>query len=96
MFERKGVIMRIREGFVVKEIAGQYVVVALGAASKIFNGIIMLNETGKFIWELMAEGIEKEDLLAKFMAEYNVSEAEAKEDIRVFIQTLLDNGIAEL
>ena len=41
--------MKIKNGFVAKEIAGQYVVVALGQASKIFNGIIKLNESGKFI-----------------------------------------------
>ena len=42
--------MKIKNGFVVREIAGECVVVALGEASKVFNGIIKLNETGKIIW----------------------------------------------
>lgn len=88
--------MRIKEGFLLRQVAGNCVVVPIGEEAVEFNGVITINETGKFIWELMSEGIEKEELLAKFMAEYNVSEEDAKEDIRAFIQTLLDNGIAEL
>ena len=53
--------MKIKEGFVVREIAGQSVVIAVGAASKIFNGIIKLNETGKIIWTKLSEGAGKED-----------------------------------
>ena len=51
--------MKIKNGFVVREIAGECVVVALGEASKIFNGIIKLNDTGRIIWNMLAEGSEK-------------------------------------
>ena len=52
-----------------RQVAGNCVVVPIGDEAVEFNGVVTINETGKFIWELMAEGIEKEDLLAKFMAE---------------------------
>ena len=58
--------------------------------------MVTLNESGKFIWDLLEKEISKEELLEKFMAEYDVSETQAKEDIRQFIQTLLDNNIMEL
>ena len=54
--------MKIKEGFVVKEIAGQCVVIALGEASKIFNGLIKLNDTGRFIWEKLSEGMNASDI----------------------------------
>ena len=88
--------MKIKEGFLLREVAGNTVVVPIGDEAVEFNGVITINETGKFIWELMQEGIEKEELLEKFMKEYSVSEADAKEDIKTFIQILLDNNIAEL
>lgn len=88
--------MKIKEGFLLREVAGNTVVVPIGDEAVEFNGVITINETGKFIWELMQEGIEKEDLLVKFMKEYDVSEEEAKNDIKAFIQILLDNNIAEL
>lgn len=88
--------MKIKEGFLVREVAGNSVVVPVGEEAVDFNGVITINESGKFIWELMQNGIDKYDLLEKFMAEYGVSEETAKEDIRAFVQTLLDNGIAEV
>lgn len=88
--------MKIKEGFLLREVAGNTVVVPIGDEAVEFNGVITINETGKFIWELMQDGIEKEELLDKFMNEYNISEEEAKEDIKAFIQILLDNNIAEL
>lgn len=43
--------MKIKDGFMLRKVGGQYVVVAFGEASRSFNGIIRLNETGKFLWE---------------------------------------------
>ena len=88
--------MKIKEGFLLREVAGNTVVVPIGDEAVEFNGVITINETGKFIWELMQDGIEKEELLDKFMNKYNISEEEAKEDIKAFIQILLDNNIGEL
>lgn len=88
--------MKIKEGFLLRQVAGNYVVVPVGDEAVEFNGVVTINESGKFIWDLLQEDIEKEELLAKFMEEYSLSVEEAKEDIRVFIQTLLDNKIAEL
>ncbi len=88
--------MKIKNNFLLREIAGSYVVVPFGDESVEFNGMVTLNESGKFIWDLLEKEISKEELLEKFMAEYDVSEKQAKEDIRQFIQTLLDNNIMEL
>ncbi len=88
--------MKIREGFLLREVAGNTVIVPVGSDSVDFNGIITINETGRFLWDLLSEGIEKEELLEKFLAEYKVDVEDAKEDIRAFIQTLLDNGVMDL
>ena len=42
--------MKIKEGFILREVAGNYIVVAVGSAVKQFNGVITLNETGAFLW----------------------------------------------
>ena len=48
--------MKIKDGFVVRDIMGQCVVVATGEASESFSGMIKLNDTGKDIWEGVASG----------------------------------------
>ncbi len=87
--------MKIKSGFIAKEIAGQHVVIALGAASKIFNGIIKLNESGKFIWDLLLNDIEREAVIEAMLAEYDVTRETAEADVDKFIAELKGANILE-
>ena len=87
--------MKIKQGFVVRSIAGESVVVALGAASRNFNGIIKLNETGRFLWDILATGATVEELEAKMLEEYDVDPAVARADIESFVGSLRGAGIIE-
>ena len=80
--------MKIKDGFMLREVAGSYIVVAVGSAVKEFNGVINLNETGAFLWKILEKGAEKEDLLTALTAEYEVEEDLAKKDIDKFIEKL--------
>ena len=88
-------MIKIKSGFVVREIAGQSVVVALGAASKSFNGIIKLNETGRVMWDILAQGAEKDDVVSKILSEYDVDRATVEKDFDSFVTTLKENNILE-
>ena len=87
--------MKIKKGFIVREIAGECVVVALGDASKIFNGIIKLNETGKILWEFLAKGCEKEDAVAAILKEYEVDRETVEADFDRFVEILKGANILE-
>ena len=87
--------MKIKQGFVVREIAGQYVVVALGKASKVFNGIIKLNDSGKFIWDMLVKGCEKQEIVDALLGEYDVDESIAEADVEKFINELKGANILE-
>ncbi len=87
--------MKIKDGFVVRELAGQSIVVALGEASKTFNGMIKLNDTGRLIWDMLAEGKAKEEIADRFVAEYDVEREVAERDINAFVETLQGAGILE-
>ena len=80
--------MKIKDGFILREVADSYIVVAVGEAVKTFNGIVNLNETGAFLWKALETGATKEDLLAKLTAEYDVDEDTAKKDIDAFVAKL--------
>ena len=88
--------MKIKDGFVLTEAAGNSLVVAVGDMADKFSGYIKLNASGAFIWKL----IEKKDLsvdeLASAMAaEYDISDDVAKRDILAFEKTLASAGILE-
>ncbi len=80
--------MRIKDGFVVRNICGEYVVVAVGRQTLDFKGLIKLNETGSFLWEQLQSERTADELLNALRNEYDVSEEIAKADIAAFIASL--------
>jgi len=81
--------MKIRNGFILRDVAGKTFVVATGELSKEFNGMITLNETGKFIWLLLQNETSKEDIVEAIMKEYEC-------DDRKVVQSDVDNFVALL
>ncbi len=84
--------MKIKEGFILRKVAKQYVVVATGKASKDFNGMIRLNASAAYLFGLMKENMTEESLVEALMAEYAVEEAIAKEDVSMFLSKLKEAG----
>ena len=87
--------MKIKKGFVIREVGGETVVVPVGAMSKQFHGMINLNETGAFLWRYFQEEHTLEEGIAALLGEYEVDEELAKADVERFMQTLMTNGFAE-
>ncbi len=85
--------MKIKDGYLLKEVAGAHVVVPVGNIS--FNGMLSLNETGVLIWKNLETGCTKEELTNAFLAEYDVSKETAEKDISVFLDKLSRAGILD-
>lgn len=87
--------MKIKDGFVVREIGGKSVAVATGALSREFHGMITLNGTGKFLFEALQEETDLQTLTNKLMAEYDVDGETAKNAVTVFVEKLRKEGILQ-
>ena len=87
--------MKIKKDFILRKVAASYVVVPVGKLTLDFNGIINLNETGAFLFELLQEGAEKEDLLRKLLEEYDVTPEKAAADIDVFLKKVEEADVLE-
>lgn len=88
--------MKIKEGFILREIAGSFVVVPVGQNLVDFSSMITLNETGAFLWNALSEGASEDELCKKLLSEYEgVSEEDALSDIKDFIKILEEKDILE-
>ncbi len=87
--------MKIKQGYILREVAGNYIVVAVGEAVKNFNGIINLNDSGAFLWKLLQEGATEEQLKESLLNEYEVDEQIAERDIKAFINKLSEKGLLD-
>ncbi len=80
--------MKLKENFVLRQVAGSYVVVAVGAASVDFNGMLTLNDSGALLWRTLEGGADRAALLAALTSEYDVDEAQAARDLDEFLSSL--------
>ena len=80
--------MEIRKKLLKREIAGESFLVPLGRTVYDSNGLFVLTELGAFIWDLLPEAENEEEILAWILEKYEVDEDSAKADLIVFLQKL--------
>ena len=86
--------MQIKKDFTIQKVGSSYVAVAVGESSKNFHGMIRLNETGAFLWNLMAEkNCSENDLVDAILAEYEVDRETVVADVRRIVAELAVNSI---
>lgn len=85
--------MRVEKEFVLREIAGDYIIIPTGKTVLEFNGLVTVNEVGVSLWKMLQEEVTFEELVAGILEEYDVEEVVAAEDIREFLDKLIDSGI---
>ncbi|MDP4152623.1 MAG: PqqD family protein [Bacillota bacterium] len=80
--------MKIKSGYFMREVAGNYIVVPLGATALDFNGLITLNETGAFLWKQLTDEKTEKELLGAILNEYDTDETTARADAKAFLVKL--------
>jgi hypothetical protein len=80
--------MKVKEDYLLRNVAGSHIVVPVGEGSLDFSGVITLNEVGAFLWEKLQSDTTEEELLSALLGEYDVDESTAKADISEFISKL--------
>ena len=89
--------MKIKEGFVLREVAGSDIVVPTGKAQLSFNGIMTLNDVGKFIWKMLERetGASREEIIDAVLAEYDADAEAVEKDVDRFIFKLRTQSLIE-
>lgn len=83
--------MKIKEGYLLRQVAGQSVVLPADDALNL-NMMITLNDTGAFLWKQMENETDENQLVAALLQEYDVDEDTARSCVAEFVKKLNDNG----
>ena len=87
--------MKIKDGFVLRKVPGMNLVMPTGKNVKKFNGSLMLNDTGAFIFEHLQKGSTPAETAQALTQEYDVSLDTASADVQNTINSLIESGVAE-
>lgn len=86
---------KIKDCFVMKEIADEYVVIPRGTEALDFNATVVFNESGAFLWDVLLNPVTKSELESALTDKYNIDKETAEKDVEAFIKKMLDNGMLE-
>lgn len=88
--------MRIKDGFVLRKVMDNYVVVAVGESSKTFRGMIKLNVTAVEIWNGIAAELNRDAIVEALLKKYDADISTVENDVDSTLALLSEQGIIEL
>ena len=88
--------MKLKEGWTLTELAGEYVAVPTGESAKTFSGIVRLNETGRDIWQGLADGLDEDGIAYRLTELYDgIDHDTAKSAVQKVFAKLMKEGLLE-
>ena len=81
--------------YVTRRIAGETIVVPIRAEAAALDSVYVFNDVGARIWQLVEEGQDEEAIVTRLAAEFEVTPERAGDDLRAFLLTLREAGLAE-
>lgn len=85
--------MKIKLDFVLREIAGDILLVPAGKTALDLNGMLTLNEVGAEIWKMLPEVENEEEIVERLLRDYDAEPAQVREDVSEFLDRLRGLGI---
>ena len=87
--------MKLVEGFCIRKILDETVIIPTGKAAHCLSGLISVNETGEFLFELLQTDQTMDSLVAAMLEEVKVEKETAEADVDVFVKVLIENDMLE-
>lgn len=80
--------MKIEGEWILREIAGEHILIPVGAAALRVKGMINLTESGAFLWEKLRTECTEDELVRAVLEEYDVDRETAAADVTAFLDQL--------
>lgn len=88
--------MKIKNGFELRDVCGEKVVIAQGLENLDFSKLITLNESAAYLWEsIVGKTFAETDLVSLLCAEYDVTAEQAATDVQALVAEWKKQGLVE-
>ena len=79
--------------YILRDIAGESILVSIGRGVADFCGVVVLNESAKILWTTLQGGATTEDLTEALVQAFQVSPAQAQADVEETLSILMERGM---
>jgi hypothetical protein len=88
--------MKIKEGFILRQMCGENIVAAEGLQNINFNKLLSLNESAAYLWQELADKeFTLEDMAELLISRYGIDKQLAMTDSENLMKSLVEVGVAE-
>ena len=87
--------MKWKNGFILRQIAGEAILVPVGETAQQVPGLLGLSEGGVLLYEKLQTEASRQDLIDALLQEYAVDRAEAARDVDSFLTRMRQLGLLE-
>ncbi len=89
--------MKLKQGFVLREVCGEQVVLGEGLGAVDFGKLLALNETAAWLWKKAQQmgDFSVEELADQLCEEYEVTPQQAREDVANIVSEWQKVGVTE-
>lgn len=88
--------MKVKKGFVLRDVCGEHIIVAEGRENIDFNNIISMNDTAAFVWsKILEKEFTVDDMTDCVTEEYDIDRDTALKDCTALASQWIEAGIVE-
>ena len=81
--------MKVKKGYILRQLVTEWMVVTVGDAAEEFNGMLRLNAAGAMLWKRLEKGASRQELVQALMDEYQgLDENTATNDVNSFLEKI--------
>ena len=84
--------MKIKEDFLLRQVADSWVILPIGQSAVNFDGMLTLNDSAVMLWKQLQQGTDTASLVRSLTDEFEVDEAQARQDVEEFLAILRQVG----
>lgn len=86
--DKKSKTLKAAENMLLREIAGECILVPVGEMALKVHGMISMSESGALLWKKLQKGCTEEELVHTILEEYLIDRETAVQDVRMFLQKM--------
>lgn len=88
--------MKIKQGFELRNVCGENIIIAHGVENIDFTKVITLNESAAYLWkQVVGKDFNEQDMVQLLLDEYEVEASQAKEDVKQLLASWMEAGFIE-
>jgi len=87
--------LKRKKDFIMQSVGGENIIIPIGKQVMNLNGLITLNVTAAYAWELLAEDLMIDQLADAVAAYFNIDIATAHLDMQTFLEDISKMGLLE-